>query len=122
MVELLLGSPIIQVYLLALAAGLILTFWPAGSEPPGEQAGCRVEERGDPTQAREGTTWPAQSLSGMTGGRGLVAIRDIEATCAAEYSTRYGRAIRRIRKWLGDRVLLAVILVWLAVVALLQTG
>jgi hypothetical protein len=98
--DLLLGSPTIQFYLLVLGAGLILALWPDGSGPRGKQAGSRAQPRSDLSGPREGggQSCPAPGQSPGTGGRGLLAIRELEVTCAAEYAARFGLAIRRIRK------------------------
>ena len=100
MAELLLGSPLVHFYLLVLGAGLLLALWPDGGGPRGKAAGARARARGDQSAPREGggRACAAQSLSAMTGGRALLAIQDLEAACAAAYATRFGLAIRRIRK------------------------
>ena len=98
--DLLLGSPHVQFYLLVVGAGLIFALWPDGSGPRGKQAGSRAQPRGDPSGPREGggQSCPAPGPSPGTGGSGLLAIRELEVTCAAEYATRFGLALRRIRK------------------------
>jgi hypothetical protein len=100
MSALLLCSPIIQLYLLALAAGLILAFWPDGSGPRGKAATSRAKAA-DQSPRREGggPTRAVQSLSVVTGGHVLLAIGELEAVWAAEYATRFGLAIRRIRNY-----------------------
>jgi hypothetical protein len=87
--DLLLGSPHVQFYLLVVGAGLIFALWPDGSEP------ARI--RGDQPREGGGQTCAAQSLSAVTRGRALLAIREVEAACAAEYDARFGLALRRIR-------------------------
>jgi hypothetical protein len=86
----LLCDPFVQLFLLALGAGLLLAFCSAGSGPRGQEAGSAAPARGEP---------PGQGPAASTRGAGNLDhyLREIEAACAAEYAARFGLALRRIR-------------------------
>jgi hypothetical protein len=71
----LLSSPLVYLFLLHVAALLLASFWPGKSTPRGR----------------------ADGFPGPTAGRDLLPVRELAASCSAEYSARFAQAIKRIR-------------------------
>jgi hypothetical protein len=100
--DILLSNPLIQLYLLYVAALSIAFFWPRPSKPPGQKeggGGCRPERdvRHPRTSGEADPGLPACRFRWETAGYYLLPVRELAASCSAEYAARFAPAIRQIR-------------------------
>jgi hypothetical protein len=94
MQEIFLSSPMILIFVLYVAALLLIALAPGTSDPEGRAA--PVARRPPPSGGD--LSLPAPRLMGWKGYRELLPVRELKASCAAEYAARFSAAIERARK------------------------
>jgi hypothetical protein len=95
MQEIFLSSPVIHVFVLYVAALLLVIVWPRQSDPPGRaERGARP-----PTPGGHDPSLPVRRFIWGTRYREVLPVRQLTAACSAEYAARFSAAVERARKW-----------------------
>jgi hypothetical protein len=101
MVDILHSNPLIQLYFLYVAALAIAFFWPRPSKPPvSKRAAGGAGPNGDPSppDVRGGRpALPSSRLRWDSAAYCLLPVRELTASCSAEYAARFAQATKRIR-------------------------
>jgi hypothetical protein len=95
MLGLLLSIPAVQLYLLVIVVLTIAALWTGPSNPPGRDQDARQGPPGpvgDGLSGRLDWRFPGGNVRAAS-----LPLRKLNAACAAEYATRFAKAIEQIR-------------------------